>query len=136
MSARRMRPPLPDLSPGDAHAVLRWLYALGKISARDVRAALHERDSLVAEATRQTQDFGGHRERFLRSIERLQRSSLERNRPRALARERAAWKAERRYMEALSGLSKTARGKVEAIRERRGLVAAIAAANRLGAPRG
>ena len=129
----KAKPPLPELTPGDAHAVIRWLYALGKVTARDIRTALRERDSLVAEITGRLEDLGGQGGRFLQSIDSLQRAvAREGVRPGVTARERAAWRAECRLEAALRVLPRTARLRVRAVRESKGVGAAIAEAKRLG----
>jgi len=129
-SGRNRHQPFPELSPGDAHAVIRWLCALGKVTPRDIRAALRERDSLVAEATRKPESLDGQGGQFLRRIEGLQRGPKTVDQ-RTSMRERAAWMAEERYKAALRGLPKAARARVNSIRERRGIASAIAAARRL-----
>jgi hypothetical protein len=55
-SRGRRKKSFPELTPGDAHAILRWLYALGKVTAREIRTAMDERDSLVAEITGRLDD--------------------------------------------------------------------------------
>jgi hypothetical protein len=123
---------LPELSPGDAHAVIRWLYALGKVTARDIRTALRERDSLVSEVTGRLEDLGGVGERFLKRIDASPRAAdAEIGRARTSVKERAAWRAECRLRTILATLPRKARNRVRAIRESRGLGAAITAARRL-----
>ena len=127
------RQPFPELTPGDAHAVIRWLCALGKVTARDIRAALRERDSLVAEATRRLENREDQGARFLQSIEGLQRGSIQidRRTTKMSAKQRAAWKAEVRFLAALKSLPKPVRQKLRTVREKRGVGAALAKAKRL-----
>jgi hypothetical protein len=44
----RRKSPFPSLSSDQAHAALRWLHALGKITSKEIAGALRERDRLAS----------------------------------------------------------------------------------------
>ena len=121
----------PKLTSDQAHAALRWLHALGKVTARDIESALGHRDRLVAEIRERLEQLGGEGLRFLRGPEALNRTPVKRRRPRASAKAQAAWKAQGRYLGAVRQLSAANRAKVKVIREKKGIRAAITAAKKL-----
>jgi hypothetical protein len=122
--------PFPKLAADEAHAALRWLHALGKVSAKEIAGALKERDRLAAEIRARLEQLGGQGGRFLTSVAALQRPAKRRLR-RVSAKARAAWAAQGRYMAAVRRLPKAARVKVAAIRKAKGVKAAIAAAKKV-----
>ncbi len=126
----KRKTPFPKLSPKEAHAALRWLHALGKVTASDIAGALKHRQQLVQEIKERLEQLGGEGLRFLRGPEGLRRRS--RKAPKRVSKAaRAAWRTQGRYMAAVRRLSKADRAKVKAIREQSGVLAAIAAAKKL-----
>jgi hypothetical protein len=107
----------PDLSHNDAVSALKWLVATKRIKVQEIHAALVKRDELVAE-------------RFLTSVAALRRPAKRRRR-KVSAKARAAWKAQGQYLGAVRRLSKADRAKVRAVRQAKGIRAAIAAAKKL-----
>lgn len=127
MSTRRHG--FPDLSGDEAIAALRWLVARGKIQVADITDALRRREELVAEIKGRLEELGGEGLRFLRRSDEL---ALRRRRPKQVsAAARAAWRAKKRYLAAVRRLSKADRAKVEVIREKSGMQAAVAEAKRI-----
>jgi len=111
---------------------LRWLHALGKVSAAEISGALRKRDELVAEIKAKLEELGGQGLRFLAGAHALRRRApAKRSRRKASAKAQAAWRAQGRYMSAVRQLSPAQRAKVKKIREARGVAAATAAAKRL-----
>lgn len=49
----------PKLSAEQPHVALRWLHALGKVTARDIEKALGHRDRLVQEIKERLERLGG-----------------------------------------------------------------------------
>jgi hypothetical protein len=121
----------PRLTGQQAHAALRWLHALGKVTAKDIENALGHRERLVQEIKERLEQLGGEGLRFLRGPEALNRAPTRRKRRRASAKAQAAWRAQGRYLGAVRRLSKANRAKVKAIREKSGVRAAVAAARKL-----
>ncbi len=120
----------PKLSPSQAHAALRWLHALGKVTANDIKNAIGHREKLVAEIKARLEQLGGEGLRFLRGPEALKRPPR-RKAKRVSAAARVAWKTQGQYLGAVRPLSKADRLKVKAIREKSGVRAAIAAAKKI-----
>jgi hypothetical protein len=120
----------PKLTAQQAHAALRWLHLLGKVTANDIDKALGHRERLVQEIKERLEQLGGEKLRILRGPEALKRSSAKRRR-KASAKAQAAWKAQGRYLGAVRQLSAANRARVKVIREKKGLQAAVTAAKRL-----
>jgi hypothetical protein len=120
------------LSAQQAHQALSVLLHDGKVRASEVWKAVKRREHLV-------EDLKGR----LAALEagifpavQAQTGKLARKRKRARRKpisgaQRAAWKAQGRYMAAVRRLSKANRAKVKAIRARSGARAAIAAAKKM-----
>jgi hypothetical protein len=125
----KKKAPFPKLTADQAHAALRWLHALGKVTSKEIAGALRERDRLADEIRRRLEELGGQAARFLTSVAALRRPA-KRRRTKVSAKARAAWKAQGRYMAAVRRLPKAARVKIAAIRKAKGVAGAIAAANR------
>jgi hypothetical protein len=134
--AGRKKAPFPKLSAEDAHTALRWLHVTGAVTAKQIVAALREREDLVEEIRRRLEELtrlqgiGGDRARFLTSSAALRRPSRRRHR-KASTEAVAAWRAQGRYLAAVRRLSKAHRRKVKRIREAKGVGAAIAAAKKI-----
>lgn len=123
----------PNITAAEAHAALRWLMATGKVTAAEIWTALREREALAAEIRAKLEALGGEGLRFLRGPEGLQRRIPGRQvKRRVSAARQAAWRIQGRYLGALRHLSAGERKKVAAIREKRGVGAAIAAARKIG----
>jgi hypothetical protein len=111
---------------------LRWLTATHKVTAKQITDALKAREQLAAEIMRKLEALGGEGLRFLRGPDSLLRRAPARPKHRrASAKAQAAWRAQGRYLGVLRRLSKADRAKVKAIREKKGLAPAIAAAKKL-----
>jgi len=123
--AGRKKAPFPKITPVDAHAALRWLHATGKVTAKEIAGAIHRREALVREIRARLEALAGGGLRFLRGPEALR---PRKRRRRVSAKARAAWAAQGRYIGAVRSLSKADRVKVKAIRQAKGVAAAIAAA--------
>lgn len=128
--ARKAR--FPSLTADQAHVALRWLHATGKVTAKDIGAALGERERLVAEIKARLEALGGEGARFLTSAAVLRRPrGAKRRRRKPSAKALAAWRAQGRYMAAVRRLPKASRAKVAAIRKAKGIRAALAESRRL-----
>jgi hypothetical protein len=92
--------------------------------------ALKKREQLVAEIKARLEELGGEGLRLVTGAVALRRATR-RRRPKASAKAVAAWRAQGRYMAAVRRLPKAARAKVKAMREKKGLRAALAEAKRL-----
>jgi hypothetical protein len=130
--AGRKKAPFPKLSAEDALATLRWLHATGVVTAKQIAGALRKRKELVEEIRRRLEELGGRGARFLTSVAELRRPPTPKRRRRKVSpNARAAWKAQGRYLGAVRQLSKANRIKVKAIRETKGIRAALSAAKEL-----
>jgi len=126
----KRKTPFPRLSPGEAHAALRWLHALGKIRASDISGALKHREQLVREIKDRLEQLGGEGLRFLRGAASFQKRAPKA--PKKVSKAAlTAWRAQGRYMAAVRRLSKADRAKMKALREKAGVRAAIAAAKKM-----
>lgn len=121
----------PVLSADEARVVLRWLHATGQVTSAQIRGALAKRETLVQEIRAELERLGKPGEELQR-IGRLERRFAKRPRPAPTVAQQSAWRAQGRYLAAVRRLSKAERAKVKAIRERKGLGAALAAARRFG----
>jgi hypothetical protein len=122
----------PDITPDEAHAVLKWLVATKRLAASEVRTALRERNVLVEEIRAKLEALTDAGFGLIARAESLRsRASGKRGRKKASARAVAAWKAQGRYMAAVRRLPKAARAKVRAVRASKGVAAAVAAARRI-----
>jgi hypothetical protein len=126
--ARKAR--FPRISAEEAHAALKWLHALGKVSSRQIVDALRGRDRLVTEIKARLEQLGGEGARFLNAAS-FSKPAPKRRAKRVSAAVRAARRTQGRYLGAVGRLSKADRVKVKTIREKKGVRAAIAAAKRL-----
>jgi len=124
----RKKQRFPQITGEQAHAALRWLHALGKVTAKDIETAFKHRDRLVAQIRARLEEIGGQGLRFIRGAESLVREPAKRRRVKVSAKARAAWALQGRYMGVLRPLSKADRAKVKKIREAKGVPAAISAA--------
>jgi hypothetical protein len=135
---RRRRSSL-AISAEEAHQVLTFLVHEGKVAASTVQKALKHRERLILEVRERLAKLGieglelgtrvARRARGeLRAAKRVSRPT----RKRAIsAAARKMYQQQGRYMAALRPLSKVARKKMKAIRERSGVNTAIAAAKRM-----
>jgi hypothetical protein len=81
---------------------------------------------------RRLEELGGQAAWILTSVTALRwPPAAKRRRRKALAKARAAWKAQGRYLGAVRQLSVADRAKVKAIREKKGVRAAITAARKM-----
>jgi hypothetical protein len=127
----RRKSPFPSLSPDQAHAALRWLHATGKVRTADIVGALKKREQLVAEIKARLEVLGGEGLRYLGPASFRRRAGASRRRRKPSAKAQAVWRLQGRYMAAVRRLPKATRAKMKAIREKKGVLAAIAAANRM-----
>jgi len=121
----------PDITLEQAHSALKFPVATGRLTAREVRQAVEKHERLVAEIRARLEDLGGQGGRFLTSAAALRRPPTKRRRRKPSAKAVAAWRAQGRYLGAVRRLPKAARAKVRAIRESKGVAAAIVFARRL-----
>ena len=126
----RTKAPFPKITAAEAHAALRWLHALGRVTAKDIEKALSKRAELVAEIRAKLEELGGQGSRFLMSVEALQRGPVKRRR-KASAKARKAWAPTGAYAGSVRNLSQAARAQVRAIKASKGIEAAIAAAKKM-----
>ena len=125
----------PKLSGDEAIAALRWLVARGTIKASHIADALKRRERLVREIRERLASLGADGLRMLKDGPfpmATKRAPATRRRRRASAKARAAWVLQGAYMSSVRPLSKANRLKVKAVREKKGVKAAIAAAKKLG----
>ena len=122
----------PKLSAEQAHAALRWLHALVKVTRKDIQNGIGHRDRLVHEIKDRLEQLGGKRPPYLRGPWTLVSTPARRRRRRASAEAQAAWgKARGRYLDAVRRLTAANRSEVKAIKEKGGLKAAIREAKKL-----
>jgi hypothetical protein len=120
----------PKLSHGDATSALKWLVATKRISVREIRSALAKRDALIREIKTRLAALGGDGLRFLSPTSFRRPLGANRRHRKPSAKAQAVWRLQGRYMAAVRRLPKAARGKIKAIREKKGVLAATAAAKR------
>jgi hypothetical protein len=126
----------PDITPAEAHAVLKWLVATKRLAASEVKTALRKRNVFVEEIRAKLEALTGAGFGLIARAESLRgHASRERRRRKPSAKALAAWRAQGRYMAAVRRLSSGDRAKVKEIREAKGVRAAIAAAKRLASKR-
>jgi hypothetical protein len=109
-----------------AHA-LHLLISEGKIAAKDVTNALKRREAMIADLRRRL----GALEAGAIVAAKSAGKKIARGRRRLSAARRAALKLHGQYLGTVRPLSKAARAKVKAIREAKGIRAAIAAARKM-----
>jgi len=63
--AGRKKAAFPKITPEDAHSALRWLHALGRVTAKDIQHSLSNRAELVAEIRAKLEALGGEGRSFL-----------------------------------------------------------------------
>jgi hypothetical protein len=109
------------------HAVhaLHLLVAEGKIKTQDIASALKRREALIADLRQRLAALEAGIVSAGRTMERTAKRRLSPKR-------RAALKLHGQYLGFVRPLSKAAKAKVKAIREKSGVRAAIAAARRMG----
>jgi len=114
---------------------LQMLVEDGKIATRDVLNALKRREATVADLKARLAALGeeaGPMTRRLEAAGRRAASRAPRKARKAISRaQRAARQAQGRYMSAVRTLSKQARARIKAIREKSGVDVAIREAKRL-----
>ena len=122
----------PTLSGDEAVAAIKWLIASRKITAKHVTDALKQRERLVEEIRERVAALGSDGLRLLRprGVPRRARGQRRRKKPISKARQ-AAWRAQGRYLAAVRRLPKASRLQVRAIREKKGIRAAITAAKKM-----
>jgi hypothetical protein len=123
------------LSAHNAAMALQVLVEDGKIAARDVLNALKRREKMVTELKARLAALGEEAAPLTRRLEAAGRRAASRAPRRARKAisqaQRAARQAQGRYMSAVRTLSKQARARIKAIREKSGVDAAIRDAKRL-----
>jgi hypothetical protein len=100
------------------------------VKASDIVGALKKREQLVAEIMERLEALGGEGMRFLGAGSFRRPSGPKRRRRKASAKAQAVWRLQGRYMAALRRLPRATRIKIKAIREKKGVLAAIAAAKK------
>jgi predicted RNA-binding protein YlqC (UPF0109 family) len=143
--ARRRRSSL-ALSAEQARQALTVLVQEGKLAASEVRKALGRRDRLVRALRASLAALGEDVGKLARTAGKVaslpvlagiattaKRRAARRAKPRISAATRKMYQAQGRYLAALRPLSKAARVKIKAIREKSGVNAAIATAKRMKA---
>lgn len=125
-----------NLSDRHAPVALHILIEEGKVTARDVARALRRREKLVRDLRNKLAalERGALRgiAREVRPTRGERRALARRKRRRSIsAAQRAAWKAQGRYMAAVRRLPRAARARVKKTRERSGVAAAIREARKL-----
>jgi hypothetical protein len=128
----RAKAAFPKITVEDAHAALRWLHALGRVTAKDISNALSKRQELVSEIREKLEALGGQGLRFLTSVEALKKRAPVKRRRKASAAAKKMWALQGAYMGSVRMLSAANRAKMKRIRETKGVEAAIAAAKKLG----
>ena len=118
-------------TPEYAARALHILIADGKIAASDVAAALKRREKTIRELKDRLAALEGSVVAKVRGATRKAKKEG-RRKLRLSATRRAALKAHGKYLGAVRMLSKGSRAKVKAIREKKGVRAAIAAAKKMG----
>lgn len=131
MAGRGRKAAFPKITAEDALAALRWLHALGKVTAKDIERAFSKRAELMAEIRAKLEALGAEGMRFVKGTEASRRTPATRRRRRPSAKAVAAWKTQGRYMATMRRLSKMHRVKVEAVRAKKGVEAAIVVAQRI-----
>ena len=122
----------PDITPDEAHAVLKWLVATKRLAASEVTSALRKRNVLVEEIRAKLEALTGAGFGLIARAESLRgRASRKPPRRKASPRTLAASRAQGRYMAAVRRLSKANRAKVKKVREAKGVSAAIASARKM-----
>lgn len=109
-----------------AHAI-HVLIADGKIAAKDVTDALKRREAMIADLRKRLEALEAGAIVAAKSAGK----TIARGRRRLSAARRAALKLHGQYLGTVRPLSKAAKAKVKAIREAKGIRAAIAAAKKL-----
>jgi hypothetical protein len=118
-----------QLSGHHAAQALQMLIEDGKIAGRDVLAALKRREKTVADLRARLTALG---EDVSNAVVKASKSPRAKEARKQISRaQRTARQAQGRYMAAVRRLSKEARKKVKAIREKSGVDAAIREAKRL-----
>ena len=128
---RKTNSPL-NISTDRAAHVLHILIAEGKLTAKHVSAALKRREAMIADLRQRLAHLARG---AVASTQKARRTIAGKVKPRVkrkmTAARRAALKAHGQYLGAVRPLSKQARAKVKAVREKSGVRAAIAAAKRM-----
>lgn len=127
------------LSQEEAAKALQVLVSEGKLAARDVYGALKRREKLVRDIRERLHALGVEGVELAGEIRRTavtrfksaEEASREPRRKAVSAARRAAMQAQGRYLAAIRQLSKQARAKIKAVREKSGVKTAIAAAKRM-----
>jgi hypothetical protein len=123
-----------NLTATHAAQAIHVLIADGKIAARDVTAALKRREEMIHDLRHRLAALeGGPQAKdgpFAMTTD-VARRGRRRTRPKLSAARRAALKLHGRYIGSVRTLPKAAKAKIKALRERRGVRAAIAAAKKM-----
>jgi hypothetical protein len=127
------------LSQEEAAKALQVLVSEGKLAARDVYGALKRREKLVRDIRERLHALGVEGVELAGEIRRTavtrfknaEEASREPRRKAVSAARRAAMQAQGRYLAAVRQLSKQARARIKAVREKSGVKAAITAAKRM-----
>jgi hypothetical protein len=125
----------PAFSATHAAHALHVLIADGKIAAKDVTNALRRRESMIADLRQRLSALeNGLATGMADARKAVTRRARRTPRRRVSAARRAAMKLHGRYLGTVRPLSKAARAKVKAVREKSGVHAAIKAARRMATP--
>jgi hypothetical protein len=123
-----------NLSPDRAAQAVSILVHEGKLRVQDLARALERREKMVSELRARLASLGessGNGRRRGRRKKRARQTRPRKAAKRISKRQRAARQAQGRYLGAIRRLSKADRAKIKAIREKSGVRAAIAAANKM-----
>lgn len=133
MKVKRTATKTLKVSQEQATRALHVLVSEGKIAAREVYGALKRRENLIRQLRERLAalEKDGPFPMKTAALKRAGRKAARNAKRRVSAARRAAMKAQGRYLGAIRGLSKQARVKIKAIREKSGVTAAIAAAKRV-----
>jgi hypothetical protein len=117
-----------SITAEQAKNALTYLVHEGKVTAKAVERALGQREKLIREIRERMAALGGAAAEGFRQAEKASRKP---RRKAVSAATRAARRAQGQYMAAVRRLSKGAKKRVRAIREKSGVKSAIAMAKRM-----
>jgi hypothetical protein len=118
-----------------AAQALHILVADGKLASRDVTSALKRREALIKDLRQRLAALErGLASRIAGAGKAVARSGRKKPRHRVSPARRAAMRLHGKYLGRIRPLSKVHRAKVKAIREKKGIRSAIAAAKRMATP--
>lgn len=126
---KKKQHPALKIAAADAAHALHSLITEGKIAVRDVTTALKRREALIRDLRRRLAALEAGAVVKAEAV--VEEGRGARRQRKLSSATRAKFRAQGRYMAAVRRLPKAARAKIKAIREQKGVEAAIAAATKM-----